>query len=323
MSEKGLHLSFVKNVLTLSSHQSPERHNPPQIRILHVHDQAGVSGTLAKYQRKLGHISEVIVRDGYDAYGIQSFYADKVVTPKVPKFTQLSFVGKILRYSFRTLTVLMFYLYIFFHSRHFDIVHIHSCWIASFFTLKPKVIEFHGDDIRKFPSRKWKIDRIATDWFIKHYKSKIKFLVSTPDLLKDLPEAEYLPNPVDIEHFIKFPRFSLRIPIKNSVLTFWNWHEKQNLNRQLPFKCRVIMIDRTNKEHVPYRILPSVMSNFEYFLDRSGINSLSKTALEALSTGLTVIDWKGDILIDLPEQHNPFDVAENTIKIYKGVIADG
>lgn len=34
------------------------------MKILHVWDQAGVASILAKYQKKLGHDSEVIRREG-------------------------------------------------------------------------------------------------------------------------------------------------------------------------------------------------------------------------------------------------------------------
>jgi hypothetical protein len=52
------------------------------MRVLHVWDQAGVSGILAKYQRSLGHVAEVVVRDGYDPAGQKKFYREHIIGPK-------------------------------------------------------------------------------------------------------------------------------------------------------------------------------------------------------------------------------------------------
>jgi len=284
------------------------------IKILHVFDAAGVACILAKYQRRLGHTTEAIIRDGYDGFGIHAFYGTKIVTPKTPKLKQLGVFGKPLRYSIRTLNVLIFYLYIFFHSRKFDVVHIHCCWMACFFTSKPKVVEFHGDDIRKFPSRKWMIDRAVTWWFINHFKHKIPFLVSTPDLLRDLPEAVYLPNPVDTEHFKRS-----ELMVKGTAVFFNNWHES-SLKRAFLLKLKhtlfVLVVDRNEREHFSYSSMPQNLSRFEYFIDREGIHSLSKTALEALAMGLKVIRWDNRIVEGLPCGHLPENVARKSLEIY-------
>ena len=53
------------------------------MRILHVWDHSGVSGVMAKYQRQLNHLVEVVKRKGYDKYGIGEFYEIKQIgTPK-------------------------------------------------------------------------------------------------------------------------------------------------------------------------------------------------------------------------------------------------
>jgi hypothetical protein len=289
------------------------------MKILHVGDQAGVACILAKYQRKLGHFSEVIMRDGYDGVSIHKFYGTRIVTPKTPK-VNVPVVGNIVRYSLRTLMVFVFYLYVSVYSRKFDVVHIHSCWIASFFTFKPKVVEFHGDEIRGSPSKRWFIDTLLTSFFVQHWKNKVKFLVSTPDLLGDLPEAEWLPNPVDTEHFSRFPRS----PFNNWALYFYNWHEKgveraNSLSKE--HKLFLCVVDRTLKQIVDYKYMPSHIIQFEYLIDRAGICSLSKTALEMLASGGCVFDWKDRLITAFPEEHDPFKVAEKSVEIYQGEIA--
>ena len=292
------------------------------VKILHVHDQAGVACVLAKYQRKLGHEVEVAIRDGFDGYGVQKFYGVHPVTPKVPQLKQLSFLGKVVRYSFRQFTTLMFYVYILVYSRKFDVVHIHSCWVASFFVFKPKVVEFHGDDIRGFPSMKLKVDRVATDFFVEHWKGKIKFLVSTPDLLADLPEAELLPNPVDLDHFNRTASQN------GKSVYFFNWHESDTSRvfhlayeaQLFPLEGTLIM-NRADDAFVEYSELPRFLSCFEFLIDREGIHSLSKTALEALAQGLKVVDWKDRVIDFFPEEHNPHMVANQTVSIYQEAMA--
>ncbi|HIE18236.1 TPA: hypothetical protein EYP75_00775, partial [Candidatus Bathyarchaeota archaeon] len=48
------------------------------MKILHVWNQAGVASVLAKYQRKQGHIADVIKRAGFDDYGIEKYYGTEI-----------------------------------------------------------------------------------------------------------------------------------------------------------------------------------------------------------------------------------------------------
>ena len=55
---------------------------------------------------------------------------------------------------------------------------------------KPVVLHYHGSEIRnKKPSK-------FTNYFVKH------IYVSTPDLLKSVPDAEWLPNPTNLEKIV-------------------------------------------------------------------------------------------------------------------------
>ena len=72
-----------------------------------------------------------------------------------------------LRIVWRTLNDLHFYLYVVFVSRKFDLIHIHTSYLLSFFLpFKAKIIEFHGSDVRGKPSRRWWIDRKVTGLFL-------------------------------------------------------------------------------------------------------------------------------------------------------------
>lgn len=129
------------------------------LKILHVNDAAGVAGSLAKYQTRLGHNVSVVVRDGYDSCGLQRYYSMSVVGPKRHKGI-----------LWRSLSVLWFYCYVAWCGRKFDVIHIHSQYLVWFFLpFKNKVIEFHGTDVRRYPSKRWGIDIAVTSLFLKLY----------------------------------------------------------------------------------------------------------------------------------------------------------
>jgi len=293
------------------------------MRILHVWDQAGVACLMAKYQRKLGHEALVVVRDGYDGLKQKAFYGVKVVGMKKRKFRKFKFLRKPLYLIHRTINVLYFYLYVAWISRHFDVVHIHSVYLVSFFLpFKPKIVEFHGDDARRFPSKKWRIDKVVTRFYLKHFNKRHRFFVSTPDLLRDVPNSRWIPNPVDVEHFNP-KRWNVEKKL-GTALYSWNWYEIP-LRAELLAKdmgLKLYILNRKEGEYVLYKDFPRVLGRFEYYIDRYRIRSLSKTALEALVMGLKVIDWEGKVIQGFPEEHHPLNVAKRTIKIYEEVLGE-
>jgi len=73
-----------------------------------------------------------------------------------------------------------------------DLVHAHFCRssaYAAYLSGKPYIVHCHGSDIRG-----------GMNWLQRRcIKKARKVLVSTPDLLEILPNATWLPNPVDTE----------------------------------------------------------------------------------------------------------------------------
>lgn len=285
------------------------------MRILHVNDQAGVSGCLAKYQRRLGHTVTVICRDGYDGLKQKEYYGVKIVGPKRRRFKDFGLLQKPLRLINRTAAVLAFYGWVAFNAHNYDVIHIHSQYLVSFvLPFKMKVIEFHGDDIRNYPSKRWSIDRFVTGVYLSLFGRRNHFLVSTPDLLKQFPVAVWLPNPVDIE------LFSDRGVMDNrKAVYFHNWYEtgKHALAYAKVQGLSLTVVDRTKHCHLFYGDMPNYLRGFKYMIDRKEIQSLSKTALESLAIGCTVIDWKGQMVKGLPFEHYPSTVAAYSISLYK------
>src|SRR5215208_3636459 len=181
------------------------------MKILHFHDQAGVACILTKYQRINGLESKVVSLNEIDKFGILKFYKDYVDIVDRDNFIE----------------------YCLAEAKSADIIHIHSMEeliikIRKVFGNSKKIIlHYHGSDIRGFknlqPKNSYTIENIKNKtniiehkvrnrlWLIKrgYYRSlrtecqKLanEILLATPDLLSILPQAKYLPNPVDVEHF--------------------------------------------------------------------------------------------------------------------------
>jgi len=306
------------------------------MRILHVWCQAGVACLMAKAQRELGHTAHVVKRKGFDGLGQDDFYNIHYDGPGELSISELvldtSFKRKLylrlprrLRAPIRALAkatrTLKFFFVVRQHARRYDILHIHSEYKVAFFTLFcKKVFEFHGDDMRACPRKSrsklfGKIDRVIDRLFLHVFKRVTHFYVSTPDMLAEVPDSCWLPNPVDTKHF----RSCNPKKLNGNALYTHNWYETGDHARTWAkqHNVKLAVIDRVKQRYVHYKDMPSVLANFEYFIDRHAIHSLSKTALEALALGLKVVRWDGKIVEGLPECHRPENVARLTLKVYE------
>jgi len=150
------------------------------MKILHLNNPAQVASNLVKAQRKLGVDSNLVItgnkhlHDNYD-YDL-SYIPTKYFQGKIDLCRKL--YGLI---------------------QDCDILHYHGQAISTGYRdlimwagimNKPVIIHYHGSEIRnKKPSK-------FTNAFVKHT------YVSTPDLLKSVPEAEWLPNPTNLEKIV-------------------------------------------------------------------------------------------------------------------------
>ncbi len=124
------------------------------MRILHVNDAAGVSVAYAKYQHRLGHQACVVMRNR----ALEGLHEE--VTSTSPKHHR--------NLLSRAIDVLRFYCYVAAYGRRFDIIHIHTQYLVWFFLpFKAKVLEFHGSEVRQYPSRNWAIDVAVTHVFLR------------------------------------------------------------------------------------------------------------------------------------------------------------
>lgn len=244
------------------------------LKVLHVWDQAGVGSLIAKTQRDLlGWDSHLIIRYPYDPYGIVKYYGGEIYRCPASAFKAISL----------------------FKSMEHDIAHIHSLdtYVPMLSRIRPTILHYHGSDIRG----KWAQRR-------PYWEKARQILVSTPDLLEGAPtNVTYLPNPVDTD--LLTPRPELRVEgtavhlIANSQDIAWARSRAEKMN------LRLTLLRREFK----YEDMVSVLSPFEYLIDRTSVKSLSKTALEALACGLKVVAWNCDVVYELPKEHKPENVT--------------
>jgi hypothetical protein len=270
------------------------------LKVLHVWDVAGVALTISKYLRRFDVQSEIILRKNSDKYGIRRVYNRDIKAH--------------LCYSLKD-----FYLKVLKLSKRYHIIHVHSLdkiipvlrWI---YPEKKIVLHYHGSDIRGK-------SRCLKKRIYIQFSSIV--LVSTEDLLQHVPNAYYLPNPIDTEffstnrklkndyhgravYFLKYPDSEKELKVIKKIA-----EEK---------KLKLTVINTLKGEYVPYYTLPEFLSNFEFFIDQVRIPSLSKTALEALSLGLKVIRWDKRILDKFSPEHDPYNVVKKLVKIYYNLV---
>jgi len=290
------------------------------LKILHVWDQAGVSGILAKFQRKLGHKAIVVKAEGYDIFNIDEYYGNLLLPTRKLEGGKAK---KLLRKFHKITDSLRFYIQVSRLSRPFDIVHIHDAFITSYFMpFKKKVILWHGASVRK----NWQgdirglIKKIHTKLFLL-INSKKTFFVSTEELTKDAPNSIWIPNPVDTDLFRK----QKNLP-KDKALVFHHYYESSDhaTFTAAQNNWNLTILDRSKQKHpISYETMPRFLSSFEIFIDQQSIPSLSKTALEALAVGLKVVRWDGKIVSGLPTEHDPKNVAKRWLNIYYHVLTKG
>jgi hypothetical protein len=293
------------------------------MQILHVFDQAGVAAVIAKYQSLQGHDSKVVTIDGIDKYGIDKFYQDYVCCVLPAEFED-----ECIR-----------------RGKHADIIHIHSM-IHTLIKLRKKfgrskkmILHYHGTDIRglntadegtssecrSFLSILFKVRRKARKILRNRTHRKAQRLadaviVATPDLLHCVPKSTLIANPVDLEHFrpdefrqIKKEALTLKTEITNAQWTL-DYCKNNNIS------VNIEVYDRTKKP-IMYADMPSFLKDYEFYVDIKYVNtkvleSLSKTGLEALACGLTVINYELNYQQGLPPEHDPKNIVLHLVDIY-------
>ena len=305
------------------------------MKILHINDQAGVSCILAKYQRNYGRESKVLSSNKIDKFGILKYYKDYVDIVERDNFVN----------------------YCISEAKDADVIHIHSKeeivvkMRKTFGNSKKIILHYHGTDIRnkvtttdsalqniKIKSKlfaakgRYRLKLIQMGYYKSLQKLRLEsqtvadeILVSTSDLLSLLPNAKYLPNPVDVKHFSVDEVGKNRS--SNNALTIKT--ETGNIEQTLQYckenniDLKIDVFDRT-KTPLLHEQIPNLLKKYDIYVDIKMVNnqlleSLSKTGLESLACGLKVLNFKLEYLDKLPEMHNPVNVVTQLENIYNKI----
>jgi len=296
------------------------------MRILHIWDQAGVACIFAKYQRLQGHDSKVITFSGYDKYGIHQFYKDYIIDVAPTDFTKVCIQ----------------------EAEKADIIHIHGKFEMVFrlrrrFGISKKIIlEYLGTDIRGLdkpkevstgPSlgslivgsiiRKLRGQKLSKEQI--HYYAQMladAVLVSTPDLLSLVYKGEYIPIPVDLQHFkpnkLSQEKFRKALTINTEAI---------DIQRAISY-CKINGVDLDIEIYdrirtpILYADMPTFLKKYEVYVDirfvkETLLANLSSTALQALACELTVLDFRLKYLKTSPIEHDPMRIISELFSIYR------
>jgi hypothetical protein len=262
------------------------------MRILHVWDQSGVACILAKHHRQAGHDVRILKRAGYDPFGISHFYGEPLMDMDGKSF--LKYVMK--------------------EAKDYDVVHVHTIYktipdLRRKYRDKKLVLHYHGSEARGRQGDPLKSEA----------ESKADAVVgSTADLKDFANNLVHVPNPVDTDHFapgggLDGGAFTIMTPRGDMqwVLNYLKSHD---------ILMNVQVIDRIANP-IRYSQVPAFLKKYGVYvdikhIDGSLLHAMSKTGLEALACGLTVINHELKQIKGLPEEHSPAEAARRMMEIY-------
>jgi glycosyltransferase involved in cell wall biosynthesis len=300
------------------------------MRILHIGNPANVAWTLAQAQKELGHKADVLIPHP-NKFGYPYDFA------LLMQGTNLSSLKNALRIANA--------------ASEYDIVHHHGgltknridALLIHYLNRVPMVLHYHGHDLISGEGR--------------HYKGIAKKrLVARPDLLKFMPDAKFIPNPLDIAQFEFKVNHDHDVPV---VLHMPSNREKKGTDEILQSICAMKGFEFKLVEKVPREQALREILDADIVIDdiRSGMHNIA--SLEAMACGKIAIarvdetnlayypdyagyPWRGDIRATLKgaievwhiekeywgengrkyveKNHCPSKIAERHLDIYKEVL---
>lgn len=266
------------------------------MNILHIWDQAGVACILAKHHRNAGHQVKILKRARYDPFGISQFYQEPLLDMDGKAF---------LKYAVK-------------EAANYDVVHVHSIYkvipeLRKKYRDKKLVLHYHGSEVR---------DRHSGLLLRSEAESKANIVIgSTADLKEFVNDMVHVPNPVDTEHFT--PRngssnkaFTIKAA-RGDIQRLLDYLKKNNIDIQLD------VVDR-EAHPISYAEVPAFLRQYGIyvdikFVDGTLLHAMSKTGLESLACGLSVLDHELKYLHDFPQEHRPEIVADRVLGIYESI----
>lgn len=239
------------------------------MRILHVHNIAGVATTLAKYQSQSGDIAKVIVRDKHPFQ-----YPGEILYP-----SGRTSGARVLRDVMGS-EVVHYHSTTFFGVHNFVRLLSRADYRLSRIVSRP-VFHFHGSELRKpealVKSRLFFSERV---------------IVATPDLLRYAPEgALFAPHPVDLARFqpnrnseSETMRVGYYRPVSNYVQRYSDpdFVEK-TVTKLFPHAVPV------GVERLPWIDMPDYFNSVHVWIDKFELGVYGVSACEAAACEIPVI----------------------------------
>jgi glycosyltransferase involved in cell wall biosynthesis len=265
------------------------------MKILHIWDQAGVACILAKHHRRRGHEVRIHKRAGYDPFGISQFYNEPLLHMDGKAF---------LKYAIK-------------EAAGYDVVHVHTLYkiipdLRKKYRDKKLVLHYHGSEARSRQGDPLKAEA----------ESRADVVLGSTDDLKDfVDDIVGVPNPVDTEHFapgssLNGKAFMIRTPRGNTQWVL-DYLKSNNIDLQ---------VEVVNREAspIPYAQVPTFLRQYGTcvdikYIDGILLHAMSKTGLESLACGLSVLDHELKYVEGLPEKHKPEIAASKMLGIYNSV----
>jgi len=262
------------------------------MNILHIWDQAGVACILAKHHRRMGHRVRILKRAGYDPFGISKFYGEPLLDMDGKAF---------LKYAVK-------------EAAGYEVVHVHTIHkiipdLRKKYRDKKLVLHYHGSEAR---------DRQGDHLRAEAESKADAVLGSTADLKDFISNIVHVPNPVDTEHFTSGTgpdgrAFTIRTTRGDTQLVF-DYLKSNNIDLQ------VEVVDR-EASPIPYAQVPAFLKQYGVYVDIKYIDgvllhAMSKTGMESLACGLSVLDHELKYVKGLPEEHRPEIAADRVLGIY-------
>jgi len=173
---------------------------------------------------------------------------------------------------------------------------------------KKLIMHYHGSDIRGKGKEKRE-----------YYSAADIVLVSTRDLLEDVPAATWLPRPVDTDHFKPLSIIrKKRSAVFVNVAPIWLKNAQEFCQSK---DLAITIVERKRGYWIPYLHYPRFLNRFEYFLDFKGQKELSKNALEALACGLKVVHAGREGEINFHYKLPEVNRLENVLKKYSKILS--
>ena len=271
-----------------------------RIRVLQLGDICNVPWLLSRSLEKMGVQSTVVT---FREHRFHNKFDVNLDVDRYPRVLQPAYRLK----------------YLLKHMREYDVFHMHAASFLPFYADAPLlkaagkkiVYHFHGHDVykRTFHREGYTVDKKGAGFLTKFADWKF---VSTPDMLDAVPDAQWLPNPVDASEWklakpaVRKKRGSITVfhapTDRNKKGTDFVVEAVARLNKR-GFDVRLDLVEGVSREEFRKRLIAS-----DIVVDQLMGGWYGVLSLEALCAGKPTVVYVREDLVDfLP--FNPFQLS--------------